>query len=108
MQFRIWQACSPDADVAGSHLLDEATGEYNVPLVRRLLVGCEVRLITLAERWQGLIVAAGNPKDITRLEDLARPDITFVNRQPGSGTRLLLDQRLRALSVLPSQVREFR
>ncbi len=96
-----------DADVAGSHLLDEATGEYNVPLVRRLLVGCEVRLITLAERWQGLIVAAGNPKDITRLEDLALPDITFVNRQPGSGTRLLLDQRLRALSVLPSQVRGY-
>ncbi|MCC7354942.1 MAG: GntR family transcriptional regulator [Anaerolineae bacterium] len=96
-----------EANVAGSHLLDEESGEYNVPLVRRLLVGYPVRLITLVERWQGFIVAPGNPKKISRLEDLARSDVTFVNRQPGSGTRVLLDQRLNALGVSPSRVRGY-
>jgi molybdate-binding protein/DNA-binding transcriptional regulator YhcF (GntR family) len=96
-----------EANVAGSHLLDEESGEYNVPLVRRLLVSHAVRLVTLVERWQGFIVAAGNPKKIGSLADLTRPGVTFVNRQPGSGTRMLVDQRLRALGIAPGQVRGY-
>jgi molybdate-binding protein/DNA-binding transcriptional regulator YhcF (GntR family) len=97
-----------EANIAGSHLLDEESGEYNLPLVRRLLPGKPVILITLVERWQGLIVPRGNPKGIARLVDLTRPDVTFVNRQPGSGTRLLLDQQLRTLGLAPEQVRGYK
>jgi molybdate-binding protein/DNA-binding transcriptional regulator YhcF (GntR family) len=82
------------ADLAGAHLLDPETGEYNVPFVRRLLPGEAVLLVTLAHRQQGLIVAAGNPKQIRGIDDLRRADVTIVNRHRGSGTRLLLDDAL--------------
>src|SRR5581483_6906080 len=74
------------ADVAGCHLLDPETGEHNIPFVQRLLPGESVMLVTLAHRQQGLIVAAGNPKAITGIPDLARPDVSVVNRHRGSGT----------------------
>lgn len=88
-----------EAELAGAHLLDEETGQYNVPFVRRLLPGQDVVAITLVERWQGLLVPRGNPKGIVGFSDLARPDLVFVNRQRGSGTRVLLDSRLRALGI---------
>lgn len=81
-------------DLAGCHLLDPETGEHNVSFVRRLLPGEPVLLVTLAHRQQGLIVAAGNPKGITSVADLARPGLTIVNRHRGSGTRVLLDDAL--------------
>jgi molybdate-binding protein/DNA-binding transcriptional regulator YhcF (GntR family) len=96
-----------EAHVAGSHLLDEETGEYNVPFVRRLLPGQEVVLVTLAHRIQGLIVRKGNPKDIVKLEDLARSDVSFVNRQRGSGTRVLLDYKLRQLQIEPADIQGY-
>lgn len=83
-----------EAHVAGAHLLDPETGEYNTPYVTRYLPGAEVTLVTLVGRTQGLIIGKGNPKGIRGLEDLARGDIRFVNRQRGSGTRLLLDYEL--------------
>jgi molybdate-binding protein/DNA-binding transcriptional regulator YhcF (GntR family) len=79
------------ADLAGCHLWDAESDTYNSPFVRRLLPGKEVTMLTLAHRRQGLIVAAGNPHNIHRLADLARPGVRFVNRQPGSGTRVWLD-----------------
>ncbi|MBI4300689.1 MAG: GntR family transcriptional regulator [Chloroflexi bacterium] len=84
-----------EAHIAGCHLLDEETGEYNIPYVRRVLPGEHLFLVNLAHRVQGLMVPRGNPKGIGGLPDLARKDVTFINRQRGSGTRVLLDYSLR-------------
>ncbi len=93
-----------EAHIAGVHLLDDQTGEYNVSYVRRYLPGRAVMLVTLAERDQGLLVAPGNPKGITGVADLARPDVRFVNRQRGAGTRVLLDYELRRGNVAVEQI----
>lgn len=93
-----------EADVAGCHLLDEETGEYNIPFVRRILPGEEVVLVNLVHRQQGLMVPQGNPKGIHGLEDLGRADVSMVNRQRGAGTRVLLDLRLRELGIVPDRV----
>ncbi|MGE5617898.1 MAG: substrate-binding domain-containing protein [Sphingomonadaceae bacterium] len=93
-----------EAQAAGCHLLDEETGEYNLPFVRRILPGEEVLLVNLVHRQQGLMVARGNPKAIRGLEDLARPEIVMVNRQKGAGTRVLLDLRLSRLGIAPEAV----
>jgi putative molybdopterin biosynthesis protein len=86
------------ATLSGTHLLDES-GEYNLPFIRRFFPDRNMIVITLAHREQGLMVAPGNPKSIHSLNDLARPDITFVNRNPGSGTRLWLDRQLTSLGI---------
>ena len=96
-----------EAHLAGSHLLDEETGEYNISYVRRYLSGREIVVVTLAHRLQGLIVPKGNPKDVVSLRDLAREDIAFVNRQRGSGTRMLLDYRLKQHGLSPEQIRGY-
>lgn len=96
-----------EAHLAGCHLIDEETGEYNLPFVRRILPGDEVVLVNLVYRQQGLMVAPGNPRGIRGLEDLSRPDISMVNRQRGAGTRVLLDLRLRAAGIVPEQVRGY-
>jgi putative molybdopterin biosynthesis protein len=88
-----------EAHLAGIHLLDEKTGEYNIPFLARFLPGLPVALVTLVEREQGLMVAPGNPKNITGFADLLRPDVAFINRQRGAGTRILLDARLRELGL---------
>lgn len=84
-----------EAHMAGTHLLDETTGEYNVPFLQKYLAGMDVRLVTLAYRVQGFMVRPGNPKEIQEVEDLFKPGVQFVNRQKGSGTRVLLDYALR-------------
>ena len=83
-----------EAHVAGTHLLDEETGEYNVSFVRRYVPNEDIVLVTLVHRVQGLIVPPGNPKSIESLDDLTRGVVRFVNRQRGSGTRVLLDYLL--------------
>ncbi|MCC6175403.1 MAG: molybdopterin biosynthesis protein [Chloroflexi bacterium] len=93
-----------EAHLAGSHLLDEETGEYNLSYVRRYLPGRSVVLVTLVDRSQGLIVRPGNPKGIHGLEDLTRKGVQYVNRQRGAGTRVLLDYRLRQLGVDPTDI----
>ena len=93
-----------EAHLAGSHLLDEATGEYNVAYIQRYLPDVPVMLVNLVGRVQGLIVKPGNPKGINALSDLLRSDVTFVNRQRGSGTRVLLDYKLKEMGALPEQV----
>jgi molybdate-binding protein/DNA-binding transcriptional regulator YhcF (GntR family) len=92
------------ADLAGIHLLDAETGEYNYPYVKHLLPGREMAIVHLAYRIQGLMFAAGNPKRIKGIEDLRRPGVTLINRQKGSGTRVLLDQELRKLGITPNDV----
>ena len=93
-----------EAHLAGSHLLDPETGEYNISYVKQYLSDTPVVLVTLLRREQGLIVAKGNSKQIESLVDLARPDVRYVNRQRGAGTRVLLDYRLGVLGIAPDQV----
>jgi len=93
-----------EAHLAGTHLLDEETGDYNVSYVKRLLGGRGPILINLAYREQGFIVAPGNPLNITGFADLAREGVRFVNRQRGAGTRVLLDYHLRLEGIDPAQV----
>ena len=82
------------AHLATSHLIDPETGEYNTAYISRFLAGREVRRIGLVHREQGLIVAPGNPKNLRAWADLGRPGVSFVNRQKGSGSRVLLDCRM--------------
>jgi putative molybdopterin biosynthesis protein len=96
-----------EAHMAGTHLLDEETGEYNVPFVRKYLERVDVFLITLVYRQQGFMVLPGNPKAVRDVEDLTKPDVQFVNRQRGSGTRLLLDYALKEKGVDPAAVRGY-
>ena len=96
-----------EVQVAGCHLLDEETGEYNLPFLRRVLPGEDLLLVNLVHRQQGLIVARGNPKRILSMEDLARPGVTVVNRQRGAGTRVLLDLRLRELGISPHAIKGY-
>lgn len=93
-----------EAHLAGCHLMDEETGEYNVPYVKRYLRDRDVVLVRLVGRTQGLIVQEGNPQSITSLEDLVRRGVTFVNRQRGSGTRLLLDHTLKGAGIRAKQI----
>lgn len=88
-----------ETHLAGTHLLDPETGSYNLAAVTGYLHDLPVRLIVWAEREQGLIVQKGNPKGITGLQDLATPGISFINRQRGSGTRVLLDYHLEQLQM---------
>ena len=84
-----------EADVAGIHLFDSETGLYNVPFLRRYWIADKAVLIRGYLRELGLIVAKGNPKHIIGIGDLVRPDVRFVNRSLGSGTRTLLDMELK-------------
>lgn len=95
-----------EAHMAGTHMLDEATGDYNVSYVKRYY-GRPAILVLLARREQGFLVPRGNPKGITSFKDLAREDVTYVNRQRGAGTRLLLDYHLKQEGIQPSQVRGY-
>ncbi len=90
--------------LAGSHLLDTEDGSYNISYVKKYLPDIKVKLVNLVLRDQGLILPPGNPKAIKGIEDLGRKDITFLNRQAGSGTRILLDYRLKQVGIDPADV----
>lgn len=93
-----------EAHLAGCHLLDESTGEYNIPFIKRLLPDTPLQLINLCYREQGLMVLKGNPEKITGFEDMVKRNLTFINRQGGAGTRLLTDKLLNDLKIEPSQL----
>jgi putative molybdopterin biosynthesis protein len=92
------------SDLAGCHLWDEESQAYNEPFLRRLFPGEKMALIHLANRKIGLIVPPGNPRHLLGLADLLRPGLRFVNRQPGSGTRVWLDTMLQKQGIDPGQV----
>lgn len=96
-----------EAHLAGSHLLDPDTGDYNLSYIRKYLPDTPVTLITLVGREQGLIVQPGNPKHIRTLADLARADVTFVNRQRGAGTRVLLDFEIGKIGLTPEEIKGY-
>lgn len=90
--------------LAGSHLLDPQDGTYNISYIKQYLPGRSLKLVNLVHRENGLIVGRGNPKAIRGLEDLTRSDVVFINRQGGSGTRILLDYRLGQLGIDPTAI----
>lgn len=96
-----------EAHMAGSHLLDPESGDYNLTYIEEYLPDTPVRVIGLVEREQGLIVAKGNPKEIRTLEGLQREGVRFVNRQRGAGTRILLDYHLEEAGVLKERVQGY-
>ncbi|MCZ6623420.1 MAG: molybdopterin biosynthesis protein [Deltaproteobacteria bacterium] len=93
-----------ETHIAGTHLLDPDTGAYNIPDIKCAIPGLPVVLVHLVQRDQGLLVQQGNSKEIRDLRDLARQEIRFVNRQPGSGTRVLLDFQLKRLGMDPQSI----
>ncbi|HUZ35416.1 MAG TPA: molybdopterin biosynthesis protein [Streptosporangiaceae bacterium] len=90
--------------IAGSHLLDPATGEYTLPYLDRILPGADVAVVRLVHRDQGLIVAGGNPLGLTGIKDLTGPGVRYINRQRGAGTRVLLDHELGRHGISPDAV----
>ena len=96
-----------EAHLAGSHLLDPDSGDYNASYVRRYLPDHDVVLVTLAGREQGWIVSPGNPKQVAAWEDAANPNIHIVNRQRGAGTRVLFDYELGRRDIEPEQVQGY-
>ena len=92
--------------IAGSHLLDPASGEYTLPYVDRVFgpSAPDVAVVRLVHREQGLMVAPGNPLRLGGIEDLTRPGVRYVNRQRGAGTRVLLDHRLAELGISPDAI----
>lgn len=96
-----------EAHLGGAHLLSPETGEYNLAYVSQYLPDTDVALVTLVHREQGLMIAKGNPKSIKVLADLSDEGLRFVNRQRGSGTRILLDYELEQLGVSPDQIQGY-
>ena len=96
-----------EAHIAGTHLLDEITGVYNVSFLQRLLKDKKMLLINLVYREQGFMVIRGNPKHIRDFEDLLRGDVCFINRQGGSGTRLLTDKHLKEKGISPGRIKGY-
>ena len=93
-----------EAHLAGSHLLNPETGEYNIAYIRQYMPGIPVKVIALVGREQGLMVKKGNPKGIKSLGDLTQPQVQFVNRQRGAGTRVLLDYHLKLMTIPQSSI----
>lgn len=92
------------ADFAGIHLWDEITQEYNVPFVKRLLPGRKIALVTLCHRRLGLIMQPEMREKIHGLRDLSKPEVKYINRQPGSGTRVWFDAQLKELGISPFSI----
>ena len=93
-----------ETHIAGAHLLDTASGVYNIPDIKKNIPQVSLALVHLAQREQGILVARGNPKSISGLKDLVRAGVRFVNRQAGSGTRVLLDHELKKMSLDPAAI----
>ena len=96
-----------EVHVAGLHLFDPLSGESNLPFLKRALKGSAYEVVTFATWEEGFLVRPGNPKTIRQAADLTDETVTLVNREEGSGARLLLDQRLRAAGVDQARVRGY-
>jgi len=93
--------------VAGAHLLDPGDGSYNISYIKKYLPDQKILLINLVMRDQGLIVPKGNPGNISSIEDLRDKELQFINRQPGSGTRILLDYKLKKLGISSCDIKGY-
>lgn len=95
------------AHMAGSHLLDPKSGEFNIRYIHEYLPAIPVVVVAFVGREQGLLVQKNNPKKVYSLEDLAHPEIRFINRQRGAGTRLLLDYHLDDLGIAHEEIQGY-
>ncbi|WP_127483547.1 helix-turn-helix transcriptional regulator [Paenibacillus ehimensis] len=93
-----------ESDIVSTHLLDGDTGEYNIPYIRKLLVGFPYIVVHLLTRNAGFYVPQGNPKGLRSWDDLAQPGLRIANREKGSGARVLLDEQLRLHGIAPESV----
>ena len=93
--------------IAGSHLEDSKTGEFNLPFIRKEFPNEELTVVTFARWEEGLVIAPANPKRIRKIEDLARKNVRFVNREPGSGSRALLDKLLEKAGMDASNIQGY-
>jgi putative molybdopterin biosynthesis protein len=93
--------------IAGSHLEDSKTGEFNLPFIRKQFPNEDFSVVTFARWEEGLVIASGNPKSIRKIEDLGRKNIKFVNREPGSGSRGLLDKLLQITGMEAKKVQGY-
>jgi putative molybdopterin biosynthesis protein len=96
-----------EAHMAGTHLLDEETGEYNLPFIKRILTDMKIIAINFVYRQQGFMVQKGNPKNIQHFQDLTGDDVVFINRQRGAGTRLLTDNYLKKYDIYPEHIKGY-
>ena len=94
-------------DIAWSHLLDPKSGQYNIPFLSTYLPNLKAVVINLFNRDLGFLVAPGNPLNINGFKDLAKPKVRFINRQKGSGTRVLLDHHLREFKIPASSIKGY-
>jgi putative molybdopterin biosynthesis protein len=90
-----------ESDIVSTHLWDGDTGDYNLPYIRKLLIGFPYLVVNLLSRQAGLYVQSGNPQQISGWNDLTRPGLTLINREKGSGARVLLDEQLRLHGIKP-------
>lgn len=90
--------------LAGTHLLNPEDGSYNISYIKKYLPDTPVKLVHLVKREQGLIIRPGNPNNINGIEDLCRKGVSFINRQSGSGTRILLDFKLNQMGLNPADI----
>lgn len=93
-----------EVNVATAHLWHGKTNSYNIPYISSMLPGTDLVVLHLLKRKQGFYVQKGNPKNIQSFEDLKRSDITIVNREPGSGVRVLIDEKLRQAGIPTQEV----
>jgi putative molybdopterin biosynthesis protein len=93
--------------IAGSHLHDPQTDEFNLPLLRRQFPNDDLAVVTFARWEEGFVVGRGNPKSIRTVDDLKRKNVRMINREPGSGSRSLLDALLRGAGLSGKVIRGY-
>ena len=100
----LYQLYQDNTQIAGCHLFDEETGQYNIPFIKRLFLGEKVFVIEFLKRNLGWVIAKGNPKNIFDWNDLYRKELRYVNRQKGAGTRVILDYNLKNLGLDKTEI----
>lgn len=93
--------------IVSTHLFDGETKEYNLPFIKRILTGHSYMVINLVSRWAGFYVKPGNPKNIRTWKDLSNPNITIINREKGSGARVLLDEQMKVGNMSSKEVKGY-
>ncbi|MGM7723653.1 substrate-binding domain-containing protein [Metabacillus sp. Hm71] len=93
-----------ECDIVSLHMFDGDTGEYNVPFVRKILIGFQYTIINLVSRKAGFMVQRGNPQNLTTWNDLKKKNIRLMNREIGSGARILLEEQLRINNISHSEI----